>query len=190
MLQAGLPPSQYIHSMNVPMSSPNPRKRPAPGSAPAPTMPQHQQQTYYPPTSTPDPMNGMNGWNGSNSGSNVGSNVNSFMDNGSNNLNPYGMLSPPTQAPFNSSAGTTPSTALARRGNNNQLVVTNHHNFNTQQNDVWAYGDESLVPQQNNTNPGEEHDNIEVLEERAQRAKRESQAKRKQIPPFVQKLNR
>lgn len=121
--------------MNVPMSSPNPRKRPAPGSAPA-TMPQHQQQTYYPPTSTPDPMNG---WNGNN--------VNSFMDNSSNNLNPFSMLSPPTQAPFNSNTtpgGTTPSTALARRGNNNQLVVTNH-NFNTQQNDVWAYGDENLV---------------------------------------------
>ncbi|KAK8006720.1 HSF-type DNA-binding protein [Apiospora marii] len=121
-------------------------------------MPQHQQQTYYPPTSTPDPMNG---WNGNN--------VNSFMDNSSNNLN-YPMLSPPSQFNPSSTPGTTPSTALARRGNNNQLVVTNH--FNTQQqSDVWAYGDESLVPQQNSTNAGEEHDNIEVLEERAQRAK-------------------
>ncbi|KAK8107480.1 Heat shock factor protein [Apiospora kogelbergensis] len=162
------------------MSSTNPRKRPAPGSAAASQMPQHQQQTYYPPTSTPDPMNG---WNGSN--------VNSFMENSSNSLNPYGILSPPTQTQFNPSGtpGTTPSTALARRGNNNQLVVTNH-SFNTQQNDVWGpYGDESLVPQQNSSSTAEEHDNIEVLEERAQRAKRESQAKRKQIPPFVQKLN-
>ncbi|KAK7948554.1 uncharacterized protein PG986_009440 [Apiospora aurea] len=162
------------------MSSPNPRKRPAQGSAAAASaMPQHQQQTYYPPTSTPDPLNG---WNGSN--------VNSFMENSGNNLSPYGMLSPPAQAQYNASGtpGTTPSTALARRGNNNQLVVTSH-NFNTQQNDVWSYGDESLVPQQNSNNTGEEHDNIEVLEERAQRAKRESQAKRKQIPPFVQKLN-
>ena len=126
----------------------------------------------------------MNGWNGSN--------VNSFMENSSNSLNPYGILSPPTQTQFNPSGtpGTTPSTALARRGNNNQLVVTNH-SFNTQQNDVWGpYGDESLVPQQNSSSTAEEHDNIEVLEERAQRAKRESQAKRKQIPPFVQKLNR
>ncbi|KAK8872420.1 HSF-type DNA-binding protein [Apiospora arundinis] len=161
------------------MSLPNPRKRPALGSAAASAMPQHQQQIYYPPTSTPDPMNV---WNGSN--------VNNFMENSSTSLNPYGLLSPPTQAQFNPSGtpGTTPSTALARRGNNNQLVVTNH-NFNTQQNDVWvSYGDESLVPQQNSNNTAD-HDNIEVLEERAQRAKKESQAKRKQIPPFVQKLN-
>lgn len=36
----------------------------------------------------------------------------------------------------------------------------------------------------------DEHDSIERLEEMAQRAKREAQAKRKQIPPFVQKLSR
>jgi heat shock transcription factor, other eukaryote len=33
-------------------------------------------------------------------------------------------------------------------------------------------------------------DDIEELERQAQIAKREAQAKRKQIPPFVQKLNR
>ena len=33
-------------------------------------------------------------------------------------------------------------------------------------------------------------DDIEALEQRAQVAKREAQARRKQIPPFVQKLNR
>jgi hypothetical protein len=36
----------------------------------------------------------------------------------------------------------------------------------------------------------DEHDNVERLEEMAQRAKRDAQAKRKQIPPFVQKLSR
>ena len=39
----------------------------------------------------------------------------------------------------------------------------------------------------------EEHveaDSVEVLEEKAQKAKREAQAKRKTIPPFVQKLSR
>lgn len=36
----------------------------------------------------------------------------------------------------------------------------------------------------------EETDNIEALEEKATAAKREAQAKRKQIPPFVQKLSR
>jgi heat shock transcription factor, other eukaryote len=35
-----------------------------------------------------------------------------------------------------------------------------------------------------------DNDSIEALEERALRAKREAQAKRKQIPPFVQKLSR
>jgi heat shock transcription factor len=46
-----------------------------------------------------------------------------------------------------------------------------------------------------NTNGGhgpdvEWGDDIAVLEARAQIAKRDAQAKRKQIPPFVQKLNR
>lgn len=36
----------------------------------------------------------------------------------------------------------------------------------------------------------EESDSIERLEERATVAKREAQSKRKQIPPFVQKLSR
>jgi heat shock transcription factor len=36
----------------------------------------------------------------------------------------------------------------------------------------------------------DEQDSIERLEERALRAKKEAQAKRKQIPPFVQKLSR
>jgi len=36
----------------------------------------------------------------------------------------------------------------------------------------------------------DENDSIERLEERAARAKREAQVKRKQIPPFVQKLSR
>lgn len=73
---------------------------------------------------------------------------------------------------------------------NNQLVPTSRA-YNPQQNEVWNnFGDESLVPQQNGNNPVDEHDNVEVLEERAQKAKREAQTKRKQIPPFVQKLNR
>lgn len=46
-----------------------------------------------------------------------------------------------------------------------------------------------MAAQQNGASVVDEHDNIEVLEEKAQRAKREATAKRKQIPPFVQKLN-
>ena len=36
----------------------------------------------------------------------------------------------------------------------------------------------------------QETNNIEVLEEMAQKAKRDAQGKRKGIPPFVQKLSR
>lgn len=52
-----------------------------------------------------------------------------------------------------------------------------------------AGDDTSLVAH----NPDDEtivQDNVEVLEELAQKAKREAQGKRKQIPPFVQKLSR
>lgn len=71
---------------------------------------------------------------------------------------------------------------------NNALVATNRA-FTPQQSDPWPTFDENLVPNQPNGTV-DEHDNIELLEEKAQRAKREAQAKRKQIPPFVQKLNR
>ncbi len=70
---------------------------------------------------------------------------------------------------------------------NNALVAANR--AYTPQSDPWPSFDENLVPGQTE-GPIDEHDNIELLEERAQRAKREAQAKRKQIPPFVQKLNR
>lgn len=130
----------------------------------------------------------MAGWNGNNAAA-------GFMDDASNNINNYGMMPSTAQAQFRpnvaaAAPSTTPSTALARRGANNQLVTTNR-SFNSQQNDPWpGFGDDSLMTQPNGGPRVDEHDNIEVLEERAQRAKREAQAKRKQIPPFVQKLNR
>lgn len=84
----------------------------------------------------------------------------------------------------------TPSNALARRGINNQLVATTRP-YNAPQSEGWPGFDESaLVPQQNGNATTDEHDNLEVLEEKAQKAKRDASAKRKQIPPFVQKLNR
>lgn len=57
--------------------------------------------------------------------------------------------------------------------------------------EIWGqFGDNTaLVPQQHNGHVAES-DSIEHLEELAQKAKREAQAKRKQIPPFVQKLSR
>lgn len=114
-------------------------------------------------------------WNGNNAGG--------YVDNTSNGANSYGVVPSPTQAQYPQG---TPSTVVARRGMNNALVAANR--AYTPQSDPWPSFDENLVPGQTE-GPIDEHDNIELLEERAQRAKREAQAKRKQIPPFVQKLN-
>jgi heat shock transcription factor len=104
-----------------------------------------------------------------------------------NSVNPYGVMSP-VQTPFSQGAPA-PSSAIARRGGNNSLIASNH-TFSPQPNDPWpGFADDNLLPNQP-SGVLDEHDNIELLEERAQRAKREAQAKRKQIPPFVQKLNR
>ncbi|OTB03538.1 hypothetical protein M426DRAFT_176042 [Hypoxylon sp. CI-4A] len=154
--------SYYQH----PMPSPNPRKRPAPGSVPIP--PQMAQ-----PFNTQDQLLR---WNGNNAGN--------FTDNASNGVNSYGVIPSPTQAQYGQN---TPSNILARRGMNNAIVATNRA-FSPQQNDPWPSFDENLLPGQSEGTI-DEHDNIELLEEKAQRAKREAQAKRKQIPPFVQKLN-
>ncbi|KAF2968487.1 hypothetical protein GQX73_g5068 [Xylaria multiplex] len=151
------------------MSASNSRKRVAPGSLP---IPQQMPQQY----NTPEQMLR---WNGNNAGN--------FADNTSNPIHSYGMISP-TQAQFTQGAPTT-SNALARRGANNALVTANR-TFSPQPNDPWpGFADDSLLPSQTNGSL-DEHDNVELLEEKAQRAKREAQAKRKQIPPFVQKLNR
>ncbi|KAI1461194.1 hypothetical protein F4805DRAFT_316325 [Annulohypoxylon moriforme] len=154
--------SYYPH-----MSSPNPRKRPAPGSVPI-------QHPMAQPFNTQDQLLR---WNGNNAGA--------FVDNSSNGVNSYGVIPSPTQAQYG--AASAPSNALARRGINNALVPTNRA-FTPQQTDPWSNFDENLIG--GPTNGGvDEHDNVELLEEKAQRAKREAQAKRKQIPPFVQKLN-
>ncbi|KAI1115429.1 hypothetical protein F5Y14DRAFT_129160 [Nemania sp. NC0429] len=157
----------YTH--HRPMPTPNPRKRAAPGSLP---IPQQMPQPY---NNTPEQVLR---WNGSNAGS--------FAENAANPINPYSMVSP-TQAQFAQGTPTT-SNALARRGVNNALI-TSSRTFSPQPNDPWAsFADDASLTNQTNGSL-DEHDNIEVLEEKAQKAKREAQAKRKQIPPFVQKLN-
>lgn len=47
-----------------------------------------------------------------------------------------------------------------------------------------------MMDQQGSNGAMEDSDSIERLEEKAAVAKREAQSKRKQIPPFVQKLSR
>jgi heat shock transcription factor len=136
------------------------------------------QHPYYTPPNTAEQLTG---WSANNTGS--------FLDN-SANVNPYNMMSSPRQPQFPQQGAPAPSTALTRRGLNNQLVPTTRP-FNPQQNDPWGgFSEENLVANQNGTPVMDENDNIELLEEKAQKAKRDAQAKRKQIPPFVQKLNR
>ncbi|KAI1295099.1 hypothetical protein F5Y03DRAFT_310346 [Xylaria venustula] len=160
----------YTYYRSMPAS--NPRKRAAPGSIPIPQqVPQQMPQQY----GTPEQMLR---WNGSNAGN--------FADNASNPINAYGMVAPP-QGQFTQGA-TPPSNAIARRTGNNVLVASNR-TFSPQPNDPWSgFADDNLLSAQANGSV-DEHDNVELLEEKAQRAKREAQAKRKQIPPFVQKLN-
>ncbi|KAK5629501.1 hypothetical protein RRF57_005216 [Xylaria bambusicola] len=121
-------------------------------------------------------------WNGNNAGN--------FAENASPPINAYGMVSS-NQAQFAQGTPSTPnapSNALARRVGNNALV-TSSRMFSPQPNDPWSgFTDDNILSAQTNGSL-DEHDNIELLEEKAQRAKREAQAKRKQIPPFVQKLN-
>ena len=83
------------------------------------------------------------------------------------------------------------STQLARRPINRQLVPTAQRMAQDNSGVRWGgqFGDEMLDPQGAN-GIMEETDNLELLEERAAVAKRDAQSKRKQIPPFVQKLSR
>ena len=119
-------------------------------------------------------------WNGAGDGSN-------YVDVGSRNLNSYGMM--PAQNQF-SQGVPAPSTALARRGMNQALVPTGARTTFNNPSEPWNNFTEDASYLQPSSAPADEHDTVERLEELAQRAKRDAQAKRKQIPPFVQKLSR
>lgn len=139
--------------------------------APLPQMPQS-----YSPVQT-DPMFR---WNGVD--------TNGFVDAGNPGMNSFSML--PTSTPYGQ-AISAPSNALARRQNSRALVPTTPRAPFDRGADGWnGFGDDSSSYLQAANASVDEHDNIERLEELAQRAKREAQAKRKQIPPFVQKLSR
>lgn len=80
-----------------------------------------------------------------------------------------------------------PSTQLTRR-NGNQVVARS-----TNQNEQWNTDQSAITQQQQQQNQEGQsnwHDDIEELLAKAQVARRESQSKRKQIPPFVLKLHR
>ncbi|KAK5660979.1 hypothetical protein OQA88_12355 [Cercophora sp. LCS_1] len=147
------------------MSAQNSRKRAAPGATPMGPVPPLSQ-----------PFNGgspdaIYNWAG-----NPGPERSGFVETGSPTLNSFNMISQPEQ--YGVAA---PSTALARRQPNRALV---HPKFGP---DSWDFTDDSSFLQPNGT--VDENDSVERLEEMALRAKRELQEKRKQIPPFVQKLS-
>ena len=82
-----------------------------------------------------------------------------------------------------------PSTQLARRPTNRQLVQTGQRAQFDNPNG-WSLAEDVVFDPNSQSGALAENDSIERLEERAQIAKRDAQSKRKQIPPFVQKLNR
>lgn len=158
----------------------NPRKRPAPGSGPT-NQPPGMQQTYTAPSqlSNADFLR----WG-------QGPGDQAFGDTSGFNANSFGAGSEMSPAQFDSTLAT-PSTQLARRPLNRQLVSTAPRSTYDNTIDSWGqFGDESMMDQQGVNGPMEESDSIESLEEKAVVAKRDAQSKRKQIPPFVQKLSR
>ncbi len=154
----------------------NPRKRPAPGSSPAMISPPLQKDYSTPAQLTNDQFLR---W------SQAGDNANYSDPYNMNLLVGNSMSGQQYQQPVQAS-----STQLARRPMNRQMIPTAPRTTFDSSADPWgSFGDDGLLDPQN-PNSMEETDNIELLEEKAVIAKRDAQSKRKQIPPFVQKLSR
>ncbi|OBT80175.1 hypothetical protein VF21_00586 [Pseudogymnoascus sp. 05NY08] len=153
----------------------NSRKRPAPGASPVPNLAM-QNQPFPPPQQATNEQ--YMRWN-------QGAADNAVFPDMNFGMAPYG-TNGVANAPFQQ-AVPAQSTQLARRPVNQQLVPTASRTQFDNPNE-WGLTEELFDP---NAQIGghAENDSIERLEERAQVAKREAQAKRKQIPPFVQKLN-
>lgn len=111
-----------------------------------------------------------------------------YADPSSYNMNSYG-ANGMSQPQYDQSIAA-PSNQLARRpANGRQLVQSGQRT--SHETDPWGqFGDDSILDPQNPNGPMEDNDNIELLEEKAGVAKRDALGKRKQIPPFVQKLSR
>lgn len=168
------------------MSSPNPRKRTAPGASPIVPIPINTMQ--QPQFAAPQPDQFLK-WNG------AGAEGAMYADAAARNVNhPYMM--PAGAGQFSQgipqAMPATPSTALARRGMGSRaLVPTAPRQVFDPSAESWNFGDDFQQQQQQQPQGNaEDNESIEALEERALRAKREAMGKRKQIPPFVQKLSR
>ncbi|RDA91147.1 hypothetical protein CP533_0455 [Ophiocordyceps camponoti-saundersi (nom. inval.)] len=159
------------------MSATNPRKRAAPGASPVVPISPCTPQQYMVENGVAEPLMR---WNGTGEGSELIP--------GSGHQSQFGLLPAQQQ----SSPGPPTSTTLARRPQNQALVATNPQpGYETAVEPWTGFGDDgNALLQQNNAGEGvAEQENVEVLEEMAQKVKRDAQHKRKQIPPFVQKLS-
>lgn len=176
------------------MSGSNPRKRSAPGSAPN-ILPV---SAAPPPPFSPSPQDQLLRWQNNMDPAafnDVARNANAFMMGATpaSYLQQAQQLLPQqTVAQAPSSQPPPPSqqtsTAIARRPPNRALIPSAPRPTYDATADAWAgFGDDGSG-NANGGLPGES-ESIDVLEERAQRVKKEAQAKRKPIPPFVQKLS-
>ncbi|KAH0534075.1 hypothetical protein FGG08_007321 [Glutinoglossum americanum] len=173
----------------------NSRKRPAPGASP--TIQQQPTSLHLPPGSSSPPLSDEQFFKW---GQNAANNASSYPDPAATyNTNIYHGItgSMATMAQATATSGqrapptpSSPSNQLARRSMNQSLVSRGPRAFNSGAGTTsWPgdFGDGTGLELQggggwiNNTD--------EQLEQRALIAKREAQAKRKQIPPFVQKLS-
>ncbi|KAH6608049.1 heat shock factor [Trichoderma cornu-damae] len=164
------------------MSAPNSRKRAAPGASPIVPIQRNMQQPY-----AADHNAGANPvmqWNSTGGDADA---TDYFSAAAAHSENPYGLAQAQPTYP---QAVVAPSNSLTRRQTNRALVPTNLRAAYDPSPARWAgFGEDALLVSQNATEGGAEQDNVEILEEMAQKAKRDAQAKRKQIPPFVQKLS-
>lgn len=156
------------------------RKRPAPGTAPA-SQPQPGLAPAYPPA---DPGSQLSNdqflqWGQNPPGNTI--NTSTYTDLPSYNPTAFAASQDPVTpgAPATSGA----ANQLARRQAQNQLVTRNR-----------GYEQAPTVHAENTSGtsgePGTWGESLEELYQRALAAKSEAKAKRKQIPPFVQKLSR
>jgi heat shock transcription factor len=111
----------------------------------------------------------------------------SFQDPSLNDPNAFAVGLNASQAPSygNNLAPVAPSTDLVRRARNHQLAPQ-------QQQEQWngSYNPNNSNTNNSNMSGQNDDENEQELEKRVALAKRDAQGKRKQIPPFVQKLSR
>lgn len=124
----------------------------------------------------------MTRWNGA-------ADPSAFLDNNAYTANPYAIM--PNAGQFQLPVPG-PSNVVARRQMNQSLLPTNQRGAYDASVDPWAsFADvDGVLVQQTNGEGHPEEESVEKLEELAAKAKRNAHNKRKQIPPFVQKLSR